>query len=653
MIMVKKYRIIGRGNTIEFINRELDEEQRDAVFNSKGYALVIAGPGSGKTRTITYKIAQLVHSGVNPSEILLMTFTRAAAREMIERAKSVVSSDLNGMLAGTFHHVCNVLLRRYARRIGYDENFTILDQEDSKELINYVRNSVISSTGVEKRRVPLSSVLRTIFSYSMNTLTDLRDAVSMISPKFMGEYEIIEKIFEGYVQEKLNQGVMDYDDLLVNTYNLLRTNEDIRMKEASRYRWVLVDEFQDTNILQFEIAKMLSSVHGNLFVVGDDAQSIYSFRGARYENVMEFSNMKNCRIFKLQTNYRSTIEIVNLINEMIPRKSFKKELKAHRGRGEKPVLVKSWDRIEEANFVAQRIEELMEDGIPPSEIAVLYRVHSHSMDLQMELMRRRINFKIFSGLKFTELAHIKDIMAFLKVIQNPSDKLSWLRILKLFPGIGKSYSGRIADEITDGIARGMDPVNVMRKIGMLGKVNLDDIANLFDELFTLSDPAELIKLIRDLFYDEYMMLRYPDYRDRQLDLERLTEMADRYSKLGDFISDMMLSEKVDVERDLNSSDSIVLTTVHQAKGLEWKVVFVLSVNPGDFPHYMALKEGNLDEEERIFYVAITRAKDILYISTQRLGNPVPFRSNRIVMRNDEVNFISRIPEDLVDEWEIE
>ena len=650
--MAKKYRIVGREDTVDVIKRELDEEQRDAVLNSRGYSLVVAGPGSGKTRTITYKIAYIVSSGVKPSEILLMTFTKAAAREMIERAKAVSSSDLNGMLAGTFHHVCNVILRKYARRIGYDENFTILDQEDSKELINYVRNSVIASTGVEKRRIPHAGVLRAIFSYSMNTMVDLRDAVSIISPKFLGEYEIIERIFEGYVQEKINQGVMDYDDLLVNTYNLLKMNDDVRKREASRYRWVLVDEFQDTNILQFEIARMLSEVHRNLFVVGDDAQSIYSFRGARYENVLEFSEMEGCRIFKLQTNYRSTVEIVNLINEMIPKKSFKKRLKAFRGSGEKPILVKSWDRIEEANFVAQRMEELMEEGIQPNEIAVLYRVHAHSMELQMELMRRRINFRVFSGLKFTELAHVKDIMAFLRVIQNPGDKLSWLRILKLFPGIGKGYSARVADEIMEGVGNGLGPVDIMRRIGMIGKVNLDEVADIFEEIYGISDPAELIKTIRDIFYDEYLMLRYPNYRDRQLDLDRLIEMAERYSRLGDFISDMMLTEKIDVERDMNPSDAVILTTVHQAKGLEWKVVFILSVNPGDFPHYMALKEGNLDEEERIFYVAITRAEDLLYISTQRLGNPVPFRSNRIVMRNDEANFVSRIPEGLVDEWDV-
>ena len=657
LLSKKKYTLgedIGVNRIKDIIKRELDEEQYKAVVESDGYSLIIAGPGSGKTRTVTYKIAYLISNGIQPSEIALMTFTRAAAREMIERAQNVCKNNLSGMTAGTFHHVCNLILRRYAKELGYESNFTILDSQDSLELIRHARNLLGSQIPKdEKVKLPSPNVLQKIISYSCNTFSDLEESIVKINPKFLRVKDLIEKIWEIYSNEKREQQAMDYDDLLVNTYQLLRTNSFVREREASRYKWVLVDEFQDTNIVQFEIVKLLSSIHRNLFVVGDDSQSIYSFRGARFENVFDFSKIPDSKIFKLQTNYRSTKDIVELVNSIIPSKSFEKKLKAVRRNGSKPVLVKTWDRLQEAGFVYQRIMELVEKGYNYSDIAILYRSHAHSLELQMELMRHNVDFKIFSGLKFTETAHVKDIIAFLKILVNPKDKISWLRILKLFPTIGKTYSSRIADFVVNLVSEGIDPVEALRRFPKNSRVELDKIIDLLDMLYMISDPAEAINHLKEKFYDDYLSLEYPDYVERQMDIERLSEMADVYRSINSFLSELLLSERVDVDNRESKSNSITLTTVHQAKGLEWPVVFLISVNPGDLPNYLAVNEGNIDEEERIFYVAVTRAKDHLYICKQRLGTSFPFRGNNIYIGNQRFDFTNRIPPELIDEWEVE
>lgn len=656
--MPKKKYVLGEHTRInkidEIIKKELDDEQFKAVKESTGYSLIVAGPGSGKTRTVTYKIAYLISNGIKPNEIALMTFTRAAAREMIERAQNVCRDNLSGLTAGTFHHVCNLLLRKYSKELGYGSNFTILDNQDSLELLRHARNLVGTQISkAEKVKLPSPNILQKMISYSCNTFSSLEDSIAKINPKFLREKDLIERIWEVYVNEKREQQAMDYDDLLINTYHLLRTNSTTREREASRYKWVLVDEFQDTNIIQFEIVKLLSSVHKNLFVVGDDSQSIYSFRGARFENVFDFSKIPDSKMFKLQTNYRSTKNIVDLINTIIPTRSFEKRLKAVRKDGKRPVIVKTWDRLQEAGFIYQRIMELIEEGYNYSDIAVLYRSHSHSLELQMELTRHNVDFTVFSGLKFTETAHVKDVIAFLKILINPKDKISWLRILKLFPGIGKTYSSRITDFVVNLVSEGIDPVDALRRYPKSSRLDLSEVIELLDSLYTISDPAEAIDYLKDRFYDDYLSMEYSDYLERQMDIERLSEMADMYSSINSFLTELLLSERVDTDDKSGRENSVTLTTVHQAKGLEWPVVFIISVNPGDFPNYLAIGEGNVDEEERIFYVAITRAKDQLYICKQKLGTSFPFRGNNIFIGNQQLDFTNRIPSELIEEWEVE
>lgn len=618
--------------------QELDEEQRVAVLESEGRSLVIAGPGSGKTRVITYKLLHLLSIGVEPSQILLVTFTRAAANEMIERAKRVTGSDLENLTAGTFHHVCNLMLRKYANRLGFSANFTILDEEDSLSLIKHVRTKVIDKIFSEEKQkhFPAPTIIQKIFSYSANTLSSLRKTLLELYPKHIEFESVIEEIHKEYALEKRSQNCMDYDDLLTLTVFLLEHDSQVRYREASKYKWILVDEFQDTNILQLKLVDLLSSVHGNAFVVADDAQSIYSFRGARFENVKDFAH-SNTKIFKIQTNYRSTEAIVEFINAMIPRSSVPKLLRSVKPNGIKPKVVNTWDKVSEASFVAKEILRLLEFGYDPNQIGVLYRSHSHSFELQLELSKHQIDFRILSGLRFTETAHVKDVLAFLRLVQNPKEKISWIRVARLFPGIGVKTASAFADHASS-----------------IGSIEFEDIFDSFPNkrpsLLKLEEVllnvarqdsvSKKIEYLYESFYREYLENSYHDYVERKADVQKLIEIAERYKSLERFLSDLAISE--DVTRETGGK-KVTLTTVHQAKGLEWDVVFILSVNPGDFPSYYAITDGKLDEEERIFYVAITRAKELLYIMRQESTKPSYFYWMKMS------DFIERIPKHLV-EW---
>ncbi len=617
----------------------LDEEQRAAVLDEGGTSLVVAGPGSGKTRTITHKIAFLVSKGVKPNEILLVTFTRAAAKEMILRAQKVSNNNLSGMLAGTFHHVCNYLLRKYANFLKINPNFSILDEEDAKVLVKQARNSVVN----KNEKFPSPNVLRKIFSLKVNLQSDIE---SVVLERFPYLYSIVDRIKEvgkRYEDLKIKLEALDYDDLLEYTNQLLSV-KSVREKEASRFKWVLVDEFQDTNKIQYEIVQKLSSVHGNLMVVGDDAQSIYSFRGARYENIFDLSHKERIKIYKIQTNYRSSPEIVNLVNALIPNNVFQKKLKAVKPHSLRPIVVSTWTSYEEAEFVANEISKLMKSGIKAEEIAVLYRAHSHSLEVQMELSKLDIPFKIKSGIKFTESAHVKDILAFLRAFNNPKDELSWRRVFLLFTGIGKKG----AEKVVSFVMSQKDPLGAVKEIGRFGK-KYEAIEELFKGLFDRSAVHEFIEYIYDTFYSDYLAMTFADFKDRQSDVKKLIEISKRYANITDFLSDLAITEDSTLTSNGKDLEQVTLTTVHQAKGLEWRVVFILAVNPGDFPSFMGIKSGNLDEEWRIFYVAITRAKEYLYICHQA-GSSRSNYSNYKFDVSQEYDFVESIPPSLYERW---
>ncbi len=434
------------GSPSSLFENELDEEQREAVIKSEGRSIIVAGPGSGKTRVITYKIAYLLNNGVEPENILLVTFTRAASREMIERVKNVTHRNMDKMLAGTFHHVCNSILRKYATILDYKNNYSILDKEDSKDLLKMAKSEYVKEIS-DNYKLPKEEVIMKIISYSCNTLTSLRESILQRAPYLLNFERDIEQIWSIYAQLKKDMNAMDYDDLLVNTLVLFKTHPEVLTKCSSQFKYVLVDEFQDTNKIQIELVEALSSVHGNLIVVGDDSQSIYSFRGALFKNIKDFIEDDRTKVFKIQSNYRSTSDIVGFINHLIPSNSVPKALKPIRKSYLKPFVVETFDDLEQADAVTKIIEDKLKEGLDYKDIAVLYRSHSLSMVLQQKLDSKGIPYRILSGLRFIETAHIKDILAFLKVLNNPLDKISWIRALKLFPGIGNKTASKIYEEI--------------------------------------------------------------------------------------------------------------------------------------------------------------------------------------------------------------
>ncbi|HPJ96636.1 MAG TPA: UvrD-helicase domain-containing protein, partial [Syntrophales bacterium] len=419
-------------------HRELNEEQYGVVMETGGPLLVIAGAGSGKTRTLTYRVTRLIDEGADPGRILLATFTNKAARSMLGRVQTLLQQDVLHLWGGTFHHIAHRILRASAERVGYDRQFSIIDAEDARQLMNTcLADKNLSAQGSD---FPKGNVLSDILSLSVNTEVSLEDTVMSRYPFFIYRLAEIEDVLQYYRERKKTLNIMDFDDLLLLCRDVLRDHPDVRERYSERFLHVLVDEYQDTNKIQAEMVDLLASRHRNLMVVGDDSQSIYSFRGANFENILQFpEKYPECRLFKLETNYRSTPEILHLANLCIIQneRQFRKELRSIRDGGIKPVVVPLRNVYQQAEFVAQRILELSNEGVPLNEIAVLYRAHYHSMELQMELTRRRIPFEIRSGIRFFEQAHVKDVVSYLRIDENPRDELAWRRVLGLYPKIGK------------------------------------------------------------------------------------------------------------------------------------------------------------------------------------------------------------------------
>src|SRR6478609_707221 len=429
--------------------QELNSEQLEVVMAGEGPMLVIAGAGSGKTRALTYRVSRLIEDGVDPSAILLLTFTNKAAREMLSRVEQLVTIDTRRIWGGTFHSVGNRLLRQHAEAIGYRSNFSILDDEDAKEMME----SAVSALGIKtmEKRFPKGDVLLDIYSFLINTRTPLEIELENNYPHFAIYRDEIVNVFRKYKYRKRDANAMDFDDLLVHWKLLLEEHEEIAGALKRKFRFILVDEYQDTNKLQADVVDSMASVRRNVMVVGDDAQSIYSFRGASFENIITFPlRFPEAKIYKLETNYRSTRQILDLANRSIAnnRFQFRKELQAVRGDGPDPAVVGVDDVFEQANFVAQRILELRDEGEHLDEIAILYRSHYQSLELQMELTRRNIPYEIRSGVRFFEQAHIKDVLAYLKIITSNRDELSWKRVLKLYPKIGERTAAEVWGRIS-------------------------------------------------------------------------------------------------------------------------------------------------------------------------------------------------------------
>ena len=601
---------------------ELNQEQLEPVLHGDGPCLVLAGAGSGKTRVITYRVAYLLEQGVSPENILLVTFTNKASDEMIRRVQKLTVSDKRLPWAGTFHHIAYRILRIYAPILGYKNNFSVLDSDDSETILKLCAKPFKSDTG--RVKFPSARVLQSIISFARNSETTIDSVLDLKHPQWQIFSDNIKTIAHEYEQKKKEANAMDFDDLLVN-FLLLLNHEPALKKYAEQFKYILVDEYQDTNKIQSSIIRKLSSTNGNVLVVGDDAQSIYSFRAADIANILEFEKeYPNAKIFKLETNYRSSQEILEVANGVIENnlKQYKKQLKTLSSSGEKPALHPQMDQAGEAEFVVSKILEFLDKGIPANEIAVLFRAAHHSQLLEMELVKAGIAYDYRGGLRFFERAHIKDVLAYLRILNNLDDTAAWMRVLMHEEGIGPAAAGKIVEALKH--ITNIDEVKIVGEkiLGEKAKQGWYSFVRIWEAMLSKSknDISGLLDAILNSPYKDYLESEFIDSRDRVEDITQLKVFAAKYNELEEFLAEASLQEGFGAKAGTasartDSADKIVLSTIHQAKGLEWSVVFIINLASGSFPNDRALREDNgMEEERRLFYVAITRTKHHLFLT---------------------------------------
>ncbi len=604
---------------------ELNPEQLAVATAAGGPMLVVAGAGSGKTRALTYRLAWLVEQGVAAANILLVTFTNRAAREMLARVDALVRENTNELWGGTFHHIANRILRLYGEHVGVSPDFTILDREDSQSLLR----TCVAEAGVsiEKRRFPGKSLLISISSFIQNTLDPLETVLTKRYPMFQRERDGIAAVLALYDQHKRERQLLDYDDLLARWLQLLEQQPDVRSVLAKRFRHILVDEYQDTNAIQGRIVDLLASAYRNVCVVGDDSQSIYSFRGASFDNISNFTQRyPDAAEFRLETNYRSTPEILAVANASIAhnQRRLPKELRAVRPSGLVPAVVACRDHYQQSDFLAEYILHLLDQERRLGDIAILYRSHWHALEIQLELKRRNIPFQVRGGLRFFEQAHIKDVLCWLRVVHNPRDELAWLRVLPLLPRIGSQLARRVCRVVRESPqpiaeARAKTTVELLPETA---RKPYRRFARLLGDLAALESPAEMIDRLLGRFYDDYLKSHYDGAELRREDLRGLADFASQYPALDGFLADVALAGEFSGETVVSGPEEqefVVLSTVHQAKGLEWPVVMIPWLADGRFPTDLAINTPEEEaEERRVFHVAVTRAKDELYLVVPKL-----------------------------------
>jgi DNA helicase-2/ATP-dependent DNA helicase PcrA len=626
----KEPKIIEKYKNIDF-KSDLNEEQLEIVNNIKGPMLIIAGAGSGKTRTIVYSVAKLLVSGVKPSEIMLVTFTNKAAKEMIKRVEILLGKRPKGIWAGTFHSMGNRFLRKYAKTLGLKPNFTIMDQTDSKGLMKLAINQA-NVKDVEER-FPSSVVAKNILSYSINCNKTIREVILWKYPQFDKDKIItkLKEVLNIYKTKKARDNLVDFDDLLI-FWNRLLDERMVAKSIAQRIKYVLVDEYQDTNYIQDEIISKIvnENPNQNVMAVGDDAQSIYAFRGANFENILNFEKKyKGCKRYVITYNYRSVPQILDLANDSIKhnKKQHKKNMKPARSEGETPYQVNVGDEWDQARFITSQILKLRSDGYKFSEMVVLCRAGFHLLQIELELQAKNIPYEVRAGVAFFEKAHIKDLLAHLRIIENPYDEIAWSRVLSIIPGIG----GASAEKIFQAISSTSNPLETLMNksffaIKMKGaripekgrKRIILSAKNLIN--FTSQDvPEEIIKSLVKVLED-HIKSKYENWQERMDDLTQLGVYAQKYSTIRRFLETLSLNvssiESKSVRMGFQTEDEkpLVLSTIHRAKGLEWRVVFIPMLCEDFFPSSRVVGDADAYEEERrVFYVAATRAKDQLYL----------------------------------------
>jgi ATP-dependent DNA helicase UvrD/PcrA len=631
--------------------QELNPQQLAAVEVVNGPSLVIAGAGSGKTRVLVYRVARLIDMGVDPSSILLLTFTRKAAQEMLGRVGMLIGPQSDRVMGGTFHSVANILLRRFGRTIGLEPGFTILDRGDSEDLVGLVRGQI--GLVETNKRFPRKRTIVDMFSKCSNTLQVLDDVLLNEYSHFSDFLDNLTKLQEGYTSTKRQRQLVDYDDLLLRLRELLIADESARRMISETYRYILVDEYQDTNRLQAEVVRNLAATHDNVMVVGDDSQSIYAFRGATFRNIMEFPTLfPGTQIFKLEENYRSTQSVLGLANAVIDgaTEKYSKTLFTKKEGGERPALVQAVGENPQSRFVAQKILELREEGVPLSDMAVLFRSSFHAFDLEVELTKRDVPFIKRGGFKFIETAHVKDLLAHLRVIHNPLDSVSWNRLLLLIEGVGPKKAKDLVAQlvVTD------TPSAVLREGSGRSAFGLRNLAAALDAVGHANDgaPPDQINQVLE-YYFPILKDQYDDYPKRIRDLEHLQGMAERYHSLEEFLADLTLEPPdesvLDVDAPDRDDERLVLSTIHSAKGLEWRSVFVIWLVDGRFPSsYSFTSDEELEEERRLLYVAVTRAKQHLYLTFP--VNVYDKATGSILSKPSR--FLDEVSTDLVDAWSV-
>ncbi len=598
--------------------QQLNPAQYEAVCALEGAYLVIAGAGSGKTRTLVYRVARLVEMGYDPQSILLLTFTRKAAKVMMDRAAILLDNRCSKINGGTFHSFANLTLRKYAKFVGLDNGFTILDQGDSEDIINLIRGQL--KLGELKKRFPNKQTIFRVLSLSVNTEKSVEDILTAEYPHFIEFLDKINEIQKIYTSYKRKNYLLDYDDLLLFLRQFLNEFGPGAKNLLTSIKFVMVDEYQDTNKLQADIIRGLAQINKNIMVVGDDSQSIYSFRGANFKNIMDFPNLfENVKIITLEENYRSTQQILDFANHIIERavEKYPKHLFTHKTGGDLPAIVCAANENMQSRFIVERVLELREEGIPLHEIAVLFRSSFSSFDLEIELNKANLPYMKFGGMKFTEAAHVKDVLAFLRIAYNPVDFVSWYRILLLHEGIGPRKAQHIMDELASGkLNISSHPEKVVSS-----KYN-EHIYKLFELLHSIhtknqlpSDKTEMVLK----YYEPLFVAKYDDFNKRKKDLDMLMNIAEHYKSLESFLGDMALEPPQDSVIDIDAEDKeeeyLTLSTIHSAKGLEWHSVFVIHAIDGFFPSSQSFGSlDQLEEERRLMYVAVTRAKENLYVS---------------------------------------
>jgi ATP-dependent DNA helicase UvrD/PcrA len=612
----------------------LNSSQLAAVTHRDGPILVIAGAGSGKTRTLIYRVARLIESGVPPGAILLLTFTRRASQEMLRRVEHLVGDRTRAVAGGTFHSFANLTLRQFGSAIGLKPNFTILDRSDMEDVVNLLRTRM--GLGSRDRRFPKKGAITEAISMARNKRRELGEEIEFDFPHLAEHRDDLVRLAAAYDAYKRERGLLDYDDLLYRLADLLEQHDNVRRRLSDTYRYVMIDEYQDTNLIQAELVRLLAATHRNVMAVGDDAQSIYSFRGANFRNIMDFPDIfPGARVIKLEQNYRSLQGILDVANEVISRAADKytKVLTAERLGEFRPLLVRAQDEHMQSRFVAERILELREQGVELGEIAVLFRSGFHSFDLELELQRRDIPFIKRGGFKFIETAHIKDVLAHLRVVVNPADAVSWLRALMLVPGVGHRRAERLIEEIVaasepeQALARAAESIgSATRSGGGPGSSSggtaaaAARLAALLADLRRGADARPADQIARTLeYYLPLMRETYPDdYPKRERDLEHFQTITERYRSLESMLADVALEPPNDSLGDVLAVEPeegyLTLSTIHSAKGLEWRVVFLIWAADGRFPGPQSVGAEEVEEERRLMYVASTRARDELYIS---------------------------------------